>query len=264
MSGSFRKIQRTRKKVLVPKLTPGILDGEPFDQALFERGNHKKPAHLVPRRFLEAIDETPYPKNTSGRLELATDLLRKDNPFTTRVIVNRIWHHLFGHGIVRTPDNFGRLGEKPSHPELLDYLASKFRKDGWSIKKMIKFIVTSETFRSSSIPSSKAKEIDPQNILLSHANLRRIEAEPIRDAMLLTSGRLQLDRIAVGKSEGKNSPRRAVYREVKRNSLDAFLSVFDAPVPSSTKGRRDITNVPAQVSHPNERSRCCKSCKRIW
>ena len=111
---------------------------------------------------------------------------------------------------------------------------------------MIKFIVTSETFRSSSIPSSKAKEIDPQNLLLSHANLRRIEAEPIRDAMLLTSGRLQLDRIAEGKSEGKNSPRRAVYRQIKRNSLDAFLSVFDAPVPSSTKGRRDITNVPAQ------------------
>ena len=242
----LEKYRELEHKVAVPRLTPGVLDAEPFDQALFERGNHKKPAHQVPRRFLEAIDETPYPKNTSGRLELATDLLRKDNPFTTRVIVNRIWHHLFGHGIVRTPDNFGRLGETPSHPELLDYLASKFREDGWSIKKMIKFIVTSESFRSSSIPSSKAKEIDPQNLLLSHANLRRIEAEPIRDAMLFTSGRLQLDRIAVGKSEGKNSPRRAVYREVKRNSLDAFLSVFDAPVPSSTKGRRDITNVPAQ------------------
>ena len=125
---SLEKYRELEDKVPVPRLTPGVLDGEPFDQALFERGNHKKPAHQVPRRFLEAIDETPYPKNTSGRLELATDLLRKDNPFTTRVIVNRIWHHLFGHGIVRTPDNFGRLGEKPSHPELLDYLASKFRR----------------------------------------------------------------------------------------------------------------------------------------
>ena len=243
---SLEKYRELETKVPVPRLTPGILDGEPFDQALFERGNHKKPAHLVPRRFLEAIDETPYPKNSSGRLELATDLLREDNPFTTRVIVNRIWHHLFGDGIVRTPDNFGRLGEKPSHPELLDYLAIKFRNDEWSIKKMIRFLVTSETFRSSSPPSSKAKEIDPQNILLSHANLRRIEAEPIRDAMLLSSGRLQLDRIAEGKPEGKNSPRRSVYRQIKRNSLDTFLSVFDAPVPSSTKGRRDITNVPAQ------------------
>lgn len=242
----LKKYRELEAKVPIPKLTPGILDGAPFDQALFERGNHKKPAHKVPRRFLEAIDETPYPKNTSGRLELATDLLREDNPLTTRVIVNRIWHHIFGHGIVRTPDNFGRLGEKPSHPELLDYLATKFRNDEWSIKKMIKLLVTSESFRYSSSPSSKAREIDPQNILLSHANLRRIEAEPIRDAILLSSGRLQLDRIAEGKSEGKNSLRRAVYRQVKRNSLDAFLTVFDAPVPSSTKGRRDITNVPAQ------------------
>jgi len=242
----LEKYRELEAKVLIPKLTPSIIDGEPFDQTLFERGNHKKPTHKVPRRFLEAIDETPYPKDTSGRLELARDILREDNPFTTRVIVNRIWHHLFGHGIVRTPDNLGRLGEKPSHPELLDYLAIKFRNDGWSIKKMIRFLVTSEPFRSSSSPSVKAKEIDPQNILLSHANLRRIEAEPIRDAMLLSSGRLQLDRIAEGKPEGKNSSRRAVYRQVKRNSLDSFLSVFDAPVPSSVKGRRDITNVPAQ------------------
>ena len=242
----LKKYRELEAELPAPKLAPGVLDGEPFDQALFERGNHKKPAHKVPRRFLEAIDDTPYPKNTSGRLELAADLLREDNPFTTRVIVNRIWHHLFGHGIVRTPDNLGRLGEKPSHPELLDYLANKFREDGWSIKKMIKFLVTSETFRSSSTPSLKAKEIDPQNVLFSHANLRRIEAEPIRDAILLSSGQLQLDRIAEGKSEGKNSPRRAVYRQIRRNSLDAFLTVFDAPVPSSTKGRRDITNVPAQ------------------
>ena len=242
----LEKYRELEAKIPVPKLTPGIIDGEPFDQALFERGNHKKPAHKVPRRFLEAIDETPYPKNTSGRLELAIDLLREDNPFTSRVIVNRIWHYLFGHGLVRTPNNFGRLGEQPSHPELLDYLAIKFRNDGWSFKKMIRFLITSETFRSSSSPSLKAKEFDPQNILLSHANLRRIEAEAIRDAMLLSSGRLQLDRIAEGKPEGKNSPRRAVYRQVKRNSLDSFLSVFDAPVPSSAKGRRDITNVPAQ------------------
>ena len=95
-------------------------------------------------------------------------------------------------------------------------------------------------------PFPKGKRIDPQNVLFSHANLRRIEAEPIRDAILLSSGQLQLDRIAEGKSEGKNSPRRAVYRQIRRNSLDAFLTVFDAPVPSSTKGRRDITNVPAQ------------------
>ena len=239
----YRKIEELIK---APRLAPGVLDGVPFDQALFTRGDHKKPAHNVPRRFLEAIDSTPYPDGSSGRLEFAQDLLRKDNPFTARVIVNRIWHHLFGNGLVRTPDNFGRLGELPSHPELLDFLAHKFRKEGWSIKRMIKFLVTSEVFRSSSNPSFLAKEIDPQNLLLSHANLRRLEAEPIRDAMLLVSGRLQLGRVAEGISEPQNSQRRSVYRRVQRNSLDPFLSVFDAPVPSSTTGRRDITNVPAQ------------------
>ena len=239
----YRKIESLIK---APRLAPGLLDGEPFEQALFERGNHKKPAHKVPRRFLEAIDPTPYPNDSIGRLEFAEDLLRKDNPFTSRVMVNRIWHHLFGHGIVRTPDNFGRLGEKPSHPELLDFLASKFREDGWSIKSMIKFLVTTKAFRASSKPSAKAQQSDPNNLLLSHANLRRLEAEAIHDSMLLVSGRIKLDRVAEGKSEPSSSLRRSVYRQMKRNSLDPFLSVFDAPVPSSTKGRRDVTNVPAQ------------------
>ncbi|MDG1325393.1 MAG: DUF1553 domain-containing protein, partial [Opitutales bacterium] len=239
----YRKIESLVK---APRLVPGLLDGEPFEQTLFERGNHKKPAHEVPRRFLEVIDPTPYPNDSTGRLEFAEDLLRKDNPFTSRVMVNRIWHHLFGHGIVRTPDNFGRLGEKPSHPELLDFLATKFREDGWSIKTTIKFLVTSKAFRASSKPSAKAQQIDPNNLLLSHANLRRLEAEAIYDSMLLISGRIKLDRVAEGNSEPPNSRRRSVYRQMKRNSLDPFLSVFDAPVPSSTKGRRDVTNVPAQ------------------
>ena len=239
----YRKIESLIK---APRLAPGLLDGEPFEQALFERGNHKKPAHKVPRRFLEAIDPTPYPNDSIGRLEFAEDLLRKDNPFTSRVMVNRIWHHLFGRGIVRTPDNFGRLGEKPSHPELLDFLATKFREDGWSIKSMIKFLVTTKAFRASSKPSAKAQQSDPNNLLLSHANLRRLEAEAIHDSMLLVSGRIKLDRVAEGNSEPSNSLRRSVYRQMKRNSLDPFLSVFDAPVPSSTKGRRDVTNVPAQ------------------
>ena len=239
----YRKIESLIK---APRLAPGLLDGEPFEQALFERGNHKKPAHKVPRRFLEAIDPTPYPNDSIGRLEFAEDLLRKDNPFTSRVIVNRIWHHLFGHGIVRTPDNFGRLGEKPSHPELLDFLATKFRDDGWSIKSMIKFLITTKAFRASSKPSAKSQQSDPNNLLLSHANLRRLEAEAIHDSMLLVSGRIKLDRVAEGNSEPSSSLRRSVYRQMKRNSLDPFLSVFDAPVPSSTKGRRDVTNVPAQ------------------
>ena len=238
--------RRMEAEVASPRLAPGILDNQPFDQPLFVRGDHKKPGDPVPRRFLEAIDDTPYPKNSLGRLEYAEDILRADNPLAARVIVNRIWHHLFGRGLVGTPDNFGRLGEQPSHPELLDYLALKFRKDGWSIKKMISFLSTTKAFRLSSRPSAEAIEKDPDNHLLSHAHLKRLEAEPIRDSLLAASMRLNLDRVAEGGSENGNTSRRAVYRQARRNSLDAFLSVFDAPVPATTKGRRDATNVPAQ------------------
>ncbi|MFP6887665.1 MAG: DUF1553 domain-containing protein, partial [Opitutales bacterium] len=238
--------RRLEAEIPSPRLAPGILDGEPFDQPLFARGNHKKPGDPVPRRFLEAIDDTPYPKGSTGRLEYAEDILRPDNPLAARVIVNRLWHHLFGQGLVATPDNFGRLGEQPSHPELLDYLAVKFRKDGWSVKKMIAFLATTKAFRLASTPSGEAKEKDPDNRLLSHARLRRLEAEPIRDAMLAASQRLNMNRVAEGGSEGGNSARRAVYRQAKRNALDPFLTVFDAPVPATAKGRRDSTNVPAQ------------------
>jgi hypothetical protein len=234
------------KDIVSPRLAPGILDNEPFDQAVFVRGNHKSIGEPVPRRFLEAFNDTPYPKNSIGRLEYAKDVLDRDNPFASRVIANRIWHHLFGRGIVATPDNFGRLGELPSHPELLDYLATKFREDGWSIKKMIKFLATTKTFRLSSTPSYKATEKDPDNLLLSHARLRRLEAEPIRDAILAASQKINLGGIAEGGSVGGNTTRRAVYKQVRRNSLDPFLAVFDAPVPATTKGRRDSTNVPAQ------------------
>jgi hypothetical protein len=234
------------KEVVSPRLAPGILDNEPFDQALFVRGNHKAIGETVPRRFLEAFNDTPYPKTSIGRLEYAKDVLDRDNPFASRVIVNRIWHHIFGRGIVATPDNFGRLGEKPSHPELLDYLATKFREDGWSLKKMIRFLATTKTFRLASMPSFKATEKDPDNLLLSHAHLRRLEAEPIRDAILAAAQKINLGGIAEGGSVSGNTTRRAVYKQVRRNSLDPFLTVFDAPVPATTKGRRDSTNVPAQ------------------
>lgn len=238
--------RRLENEVVSPRLAPGILDNEPFDQPLFVRGNHKKTGDPVPRRFLEALDATPYPKDTIGRLEYAEDIISPDNPFATRVITNRIWHHLFGQGIVPTTDNFGRLGEKPSHPELLDYLALKFREDGWSVKKMIGFLATSKAFRLASKPSGEALEKDPGNLLLSHAHLRRLEAEPIRDALLAASRKINLGGVAEGGSASGNTTRRAVYKQVKRNALDPFLSVFDAPVPATTKGRRDATNVPAQ------------------
>ena len=231
-------------QITVPTRIPGLDETRGRTQTLFVRGNHKQPAETVPRRFLEAFDETPYPVTQSGRLQLADDVLREDNPLTRRVIVNRIWHHLFGKGISQTPDNFGRLGRQPTHPELLDWLANRFQQDGWSLKSLIRLIVTSDTWQQSSVPSEQAIQSDPDNELLSHANVRRMEAEVIRDSLLMASG--QLNRQTFGRPVNGGVPRRSVYVQVIRNRLDPLLRVFDFPEPFTTTGRRDETNVPAQ------------------
>lgn len=215
------------------------------DSPLLGRGDHKNPQQSVPRRFLEAIDATPYAASDSGRLRLAEDMLSEDNPFTARVIVNRIWHHLFGRGIVATTDNFGRLGELPTHPELLDYLADAFRtQQHWSMKELIRSLVTSQTWRQDSVPSEYAAEIDPDNKFLSHFSVQRLDAESLRDALLSVSGKLDLTEF--GPAVSGESDRRSVYVKVIRNDMDAFLASFNAPVPFTTTGRRDVTNVPAQ------------------
>ncbi len=223
---------------------PGVLEKDAFDQPLFDRGNHKRPLEPVARRFLDAIDATPYATSDSGRLALADDLFHEDNPLTVRVIVNRLWHHTFGEGLVRTPDNFGRLGQKPSHPALLDHLAHRFRSQGYSIKSLLRYLVHSETWKAASTPPEDATAQDPENRLLSHAHLRRLEAEALRDTLLAVAGRL--DTTMHGPPAGLESNRRSVYLPVRRNNLSPFLSTFDAPVPASTKGRRDVTNVPGQ------------------
>ena len=227
-----------------PTRVPGLEETAATDQPLFVRGDHKRPGELVPRRFLEAIDDAPYGDADSGRRQLAEDLLREDNPLTRRVIVNRVWRHLFGEGLVRTPDNFGRLGEPPTHPKLLDYLAARFAEEGWSLKELIREMVASRTWRLSSRPTPAASEQDAKNRLLSHANVRRLEAEAIRDSLLAVSGRL--DDALYGKPVAGDVHRRSVYVRVIRNSLDPFLRTFDFPEPFSTTGRRAATNVPAQ------------------
>lgn len=239
-----QEYRQLENQIKVPTRVPGLDETRGRTQALFTRGNHKKPAEIVPRRFLEAFNDTPYATSQSGRLELAEDVLRDDNPFTRRVIVNRIWHHLFGKGISQTPDNFGRLGRQPTHPELLDWLANRFEQDHWSVKSLIRLIVSSETWQQSSTPSPEAIKTDPDNELLSHANVRRIEAEAIRDSLLTATG--QLDRTMFGKSVSGGTPRRSIYVQVIRNRLDPFLRAFDFPEPFSTTGRRNETNVPAQ------------------
>lgn len=225
-----------------PTRAPGVLEGDARDAALFVRGNHKQPADAVPRRFLDGIDPAPFQTPQSGRLELAERLTDPRNPLTARVIVNRLWHHVFGRGLVATPDNFGRLGELPSHPELLDFLAAQFLADGGSMKRFIEALVRTRAFaRDASAPGA---DLDPDNRLLARWTVRRLEAEAIRDSIVQLSGKL--DPAPFGKPVPGDQPRRSVYVQVIRNQLDPFLTAFDMPVPSAPRGRRDATNVPAQ------------------
>lgn len=215
----------------MPVRAPGVLEGEPWDQPLLIRGSQKKEDAPVPRGFLEVFGGREYSKQNSGRLELARDLTDPKNTLTSRVIVNRLWHHTFGRGLVSSTNNFGRLGKPPSHPELLDHLATDFVKDGWSIKKMLRKLVTSRAFLSSSQVSSLNREKDPANLYLTHFPPRRLDAEAIQDTMSFISG-------------GNERP--AIYTRVIRNRLDPFLAAFNAPIPTTSVGVRDDTNVPAQ------------------
>jgi hypothetical protein len=159
--------------------------------------------------------------------------------------VNRVWHHLFGEGLVTTTDNFGRLGGEPSHPELLDHLAWRFRHEmNWSLKALVRELVLTETWRQAGGSSPATKEKDPDNRLLSSYPLRRLEAEAIRDSLLAVSEKL--DRSRSGEPVVGDTPRRSLYLRVKRNDLDPLLTTFDFPTPASSVGRRDVTNVPAQ------------------
>lgn len=240
----IKRYRALEQEIPVAIRVPGLDETVGKDHPLYLRGDHRRPSETVPRRFLEAIDPTPYQGTTSGRLRLAEDVIRDDNPLTRRVIVNRVWHHLFGRGLVSTPDNFGRLGSQPTHPELLDWLAVHFSDEGWSLKRLIRLIVTSETWQRSTVIPIGGLEIDPDNQLLARAHVKRLEAEAIRDSILRTSG--MLDTQLFGEPVQGSSPRRSIYVGVVRNSLDPFLRVFDFPEPFSTTGRRDQSNVPAQ------------------
>jgi len=250
-------------QIPVPRRAPGVLEESAPDHPLLRRGNHKDPKDPVPRRFLSALGGTPYKDPRSVRLRLAEEVTSPDNPLTARVMVNRIWRYLFGFGLVRTTDNFGKLGDLPTHPELLDYLADHFVRSGYSIKTMVRLIATSEAYRMSSRASVVAQQMDPSNKLHQHANVRRLDAEEIRDSMLSISGRLEpalygpstpvYHTISKSKSKGLKEAgpldgvgRRSIYQEIRRNAHNPFLEAFDLPKPASTRGQRDITNVPSQ------------------
>lgn len=244
---------------------PAMLDGSGVDERVLLRGNPSALGEVVPRRMLEALGgtrEIGQPAG-SGRLDLARRITGADNPLTARVLINRVWHHLFGRGIVASVDNFGVMGTRPSHPELLDHLALRFVADGWSIKRAVRSILLSSTYRMASSRDPAAERADPENVLLHRAPVRRLQGEIIRDAMLALSGRL--DRKMFGKSVpihlnalqgGRGRPRsgpldgagrRSIYLSVRRNFLSSMFLAFDYPIPFSSRGRRDVTNVPAQA-----------------
>lgn len=258
---SVERYRQLEREIPIPRRVPGVLEAAAFDQPLFERGQHTRPVQPVPRRGLSLFGAVPFATSQSGRLQLAEQTASAQNPLTARVMVNRLWQHLFGKGIVGTVDNFGRLGDQPTHPELLDYLASRFAQDEQrSIKKMLRLLMTSQSWQQSSLASATAQEIDGANDWLSHMPVRRMEAEAIRDSMLAASGQLNpamygpgVNVYFVNKTEGggprgplDGDRRRSIYQRIRRNAANPFLEVFDAPRPSTTRGRRDVTNVPAQ------------------
>ncbi len=244
----------------------GITEGDAQFSPVFIRGNRTTLSEeKVPHQFFDALkDYSPeFSAKGSGRKELAEGIANAKNPLTARVMVNRIWHHLFGKGIVETVDNFGLQGKIPTHPELLDYLALQFVEDDWSIKKLIKNIVLTEAFQRSTIPAKQALKKDPQNLYLSHFPVRRLEGEAIRDGLLAVSG--GLDKTLYGEPfeiyltdfiKGRGRPRksgaldgngrRSIYQTIRRNFLPPFMLTFDMPAPFSTFGKRNTSNVPAQ------------------
>ncbi|HCO22553.1 MAG TPA: hypothetical protein DIT97_05625 [Gimesia maris] len=249
----------------------GVLDTKKmFESPVYSRGDVTRPGETVSRGFPRAIevsDSITVPPDESGRRELAIWLTHPDHPLTSRVFVNRVWQHLFGTGIVSTVDNFGTTGAAPSHPELLDSLALQFMEEGWSLKSLIRELVLSRTYRQASSFRKTAFRVDPENRYLWHMPKRRLEAEVIRDAMLVVSGELDTTRpegslvarvigdrpISLIGLDKRLPPdldgtlQRSVYLPVIRDRLPDVLELFDFAEPSLVTGDREQTNVPVQA-----------------
>ena len=260
-----QKMVELAKGVPAPRRVQGLTDGTAENESVFLRGNHKRLGDEVPRRFLTALGGKKIPADDkgSGRLKLAGQVAHVQNPLTARVMVNRLWYHLFGRGIVASTDDFGVLGQRPSNPGLLDHLAGSFIDDGWSIKRALKRIMLSKTYQQDSAAGGMEEDSDPQNIFLHRGNLRRLQGEAIRDSMLAISGRIDrkmfggsvpvhLTEFMTGRGRPRGGPvdgqgRRSIYISVKRNFLSPMMLTFDTPIPFSSMGRRTVSNVPGQA-----------------
>jgi mono/diheme cytochrome c family protein len=226
---------------------------KPHDSPVFLRGEADNKGDVVPRRFLEILsgrNRAPF-HTGSGRVELAAAIINPANPLTARVLVNRVWLHHFGQGIVSTPDDFGNQSEPPTHPELLDYLALHFMQDGWSIKKLHRQIMLSSAYQQSSASHPRYAQSDPQNHLLWRANVRRLDFEEIRDSVLALGGQLDLTMggppAQLDLGEGGFSHRRTLYGLVDRRNLPEVYGQFDFANPDLSTGQRYETTVPQQA-----------------
>jgi len=248
-------------------LAMGVRDAKkPADCKLNMQGDAKRLGKPVPRGFLTAcsfdsLDAVQIDPKQSGRLQLARWLAHDDHPLTARVMVNRIWQQLFGEGIVRTPDDFGVYGQRPTHPQLLDHLASRLVGEGWSIKRTIRAIVLSRTYQLASGAEQRLLKADPQNLLQARHSRRRLTAEALRDSMLLASGQLNLQPgdgsiirhrdILVNLAGNLHQPSqyRSVYLCYLRSAPPPELAAFDLPDFTEVTGQRDVSTVPGQALH---------------
>jgi hypothetical protein len=260
-----------------------VADGTVVDVPIHIRGNPQKLGKVVSRRLPQILvrkDAPTFVAERSGRLELANWLTQPQHPLTGRVLVNRLWRWHFGHGIVRTVDNFGTLGELPANPPLLDWLTREFTqsRDAWSIKSMHRLIMLSSTYQMSSTPDPKTAEADPENRMHGRANVRRLEAEAIRDALLAVSG--TLDRSMGGSLlhvknreylfdhtsrdlTSYDSPRRSIYLPVVRNNVYDVFQLFDFPDPAVPNGDRATTTVAPQALFLLNSSWTMKTCDEM-
>ncbi|MEM1249032.1 MAG: DUF1549 and DUF1553 domain-containing protein, partial [Acidobacteriota bacterium] len=247
-----------------PDMACAIAEGETVEQRVLLRGDYNSPGEPAPKVFPTIVagrEQTPV-SSGSGRPELANWLAQPDNPLTARVMANRIWSWHFGEGLVRSPNNFGKLGDRPSHPELLDWLASRFVESGWSVKALNRLIMSSATYRMASTANDAAYETDPENRLLSHFPRRRLQVEEIRDGLLALGGNLDLkmggtlqegfgtdlensnDRLSLNPED---YDRRTVYLPLRRSNLPSLLNLFDFGDAVTTQGKRQLTNVAPQA-----------------
>jgi cytochrome c553 len=248
---ALRAEQQDLKKT-APPMYPTIhtiAEASAADMKVYQRGDPDREGEVAPRRFLRVLagDEPPRFTQGSGRLELARAIASKDNPLTARVIVNRVWQHHFGKGLVGTPSNFGRLGQRPTHPELLDHLATGFIAHGWSLKWLHREILLSATYQLSCADETNDRQVDPANRLLWRMNRQRLDVEAWRDALLAASGRLDT-RLGGPPSDlaASANNRRTLYGSISRHNLNSLLRLFDFPDPNLSSEQRTTTTVPLQ------------------